>query len=431
MTILQRYVLREMNGPLALGLVVFTFVFLIGQMFKLTELLLGSDVPAALAGELILLLLPGILSITIPMALLVAILLGVGRLAADREILAIRTSGINLIHICVPIIGLAILLTALMTYANQRLIPYLNRKGVDLQMQLRFHVLSALAPGVPEVLPSSGPQGDTLFFYDHRDQTTGDMRGITMRMEVAAAPSQEEETTRTRGRQARTTETRRAERMARKGASRAPAKAPKKAGRELSRVEKEREKLLLAEQRQADEVLVLADRCEIIPKIDERVLEFHLTSGSLHFSSASRPGSYDVVRFDSLAKGYVPDFSDTRSAGFGKAPREMTIRELQAARKKGDRNGKFRVEFYQRFSVPLACIAFALIAIPLAVYARPTGKAIAFAISFLLILLYYGLLNYGIAVARTQSDFGPFAVFLPNLLLASVGSVLLYRMVMK
>ena len=60
LSILQKYVLREMLGPFVLGLFVFTFVFLITQLFRVLEVLLNSGVPAHLALELILSLLPGI-----------------------------------------------------------------------------------------------------------------------------------------------------------------------------------------------------------------------------------------------------------------------------------------------------------------------------------------------------------------------------------
>ena len=146
--------LRELLGPLAMGLTVFTFVMLVGTILKLTDRLFNGNVPGTLAGELILLQLPWIFSITIPMAVLVAVLLSIGRLAADREILAIRTTGINLIHICIPVLGLAGLLTVLMILANERLIPYLNQKSTDVGMQLQFHVLSGIPAGYPYDLPS-------------------------------------------------------------------------------------------------------------------------------------------------------------------------------------------------------------------------------------------------------------------------------------
>jgi lipopolysaccharide export system permease protein len=111
----------------------------------------------------------------------------------------------------------------------------------------------------------------------------------------------------------------------------------------------------------------------------------------------------------------------------------MTNRELLESRKEEGRvkGARFAVEYYERYSIPLACLAFALIAIPLAVYVRPTGKAIAFAISFLLILLYYGLQQYGSAVAKSGSPLGVYSIFLPNVLLMGAGSVLLYRMIRR
>lgn len=424
MTILQRYVLREMIGPLGLGLLVFTFVFLIGQVFRLTDLLLNSSVPGQLAGELIVLLLPGILSITIPMAVLVAILLGIGRLAADREILAIRASGVNLLHITVPLVGLATVLTALMMFFNQRAIPYLNQKSSDVRLQLEFYIVSAIPPATPMALPTSSGN-TTTFFYTSRNEETGVMEGVTM--QTAMKPSvftANGETTLTEAEQRRREELKkRAAKMSREEIE---------AYRQKMRMEREAARLTKAETEVLNEALILAQEAQIVPDMDQRVLNFNLTSGSIHFANPEQPSSYDIVRFEALSKGYIPEFSRTEDGVYVKDVREMSVRELREAMKANPRKKKYAAELYQRFSIPLACIAFALIAIPLGVFARPTGKAIAFTISFLLILLYYGLLQYGVSVVGNSHSFwGPFAVFFPNVLLGTVGLVLLYRMVRK
>jgi lipopolysaccharide export system permease protein len=199
------------------------------------------------------------------------------------------------------------------------------------------------------------------------------------------------------------------------------------------RREKERLEILQAENRKANEALVVARSARIVPDISKRVLNFELTSGSIHFSNPVQPTSYDVVRFDQMIKGYVPSFARTEGGYYVKKTTEMTNAELLQSRKEEGKikGARFAVEYYQRFSIPFACIAFAFIAIPLAVYVRPTGKAIAFAMSFLLILLYYGLQQYGVAIAKSGSSIGAFSIFLPNILLMAAGSVLLYRMVMK
>ena len=408
MSILQRYAVRELLGPLGLGLFVFTFVFLVGQLFKLSELILTSGVAGATAGELILSLLPGIMSLTIPMAVLVAILLAMGRLAADREILAIRMSGINLLHVCLPIIGLAVLLSGIMIFLNMNIIPYLNLKSADLMTEIEFDMYSAIPADRAFDLEESE------FFYDHRDPETGDMHAITLKTELKREEKQGSDEERKKVRD-------QVNRLSRKKDKASQAQL-KKLLEQIAQVE---------QTQQRASTLIVADRGKIVADMAERLIELKLTSGSIHVVNPERPESYNIIRFDTFAKGIRKKF-DTGAGGlYKKAPNEMKMSELRAAMKMTSKRHQHKIEFLQRFSIPLACIAFALIAIPLGVYARPTGKAVAFAISFLLILLYYGLLQYGVSLGRTGSALAPFAIFFPNVLLAGVGAVLLYRMVMR
>lgn len=397
-----------MLGPLALGLFVFTFVFLIGRLFDLSTLILTSGVSGFTAGELILSLLPGIMSLTVPMAVLVAILLGVGRLAADREILAIRMSGVNLMHICTPMIGLAILISGLLIFLNQRTIPYLNLKSTDLMTQIEFDMYSAIPANRTWELEQSE------FFFDHREPETGDMRAVTLRTTTKREKKTGTEEERTK---------------VRDEISRLSRKKDKASQAELKKL---LEQVAQIEQQQkAATTLIVADRGRIEANMDERMIELKLTSGSIHAINPDKPNAYNIIRFDTFAKGIRKQFETNVGGGYKKAPREMSVPELREVMKRPSKRHQYKIEFYQRFSIPLACIAFALIAIPLGVYARPTGKAVAFAISFLLILLYYGLLQYGVSLGKTGSALAPFAIFFPNILLTVVGAVLLYRMVMR
>ncbi len=407
-----------MLGPLGLGLGVFTFVFLVGQLYRLLDLLLTSGVPARLVLELIASLLPGILSVTVPMALLVAILLGVGRLAADREILAIRMSGVNLMHICAPILGLAGVLSITMIASNYQLVPHLNLRATDLATQIEFQVLSAIPPDRFYDLDSGGGGMSSVFFYDHRDPQTGEMVGVNIKARMRSEePKSVTDKRRALGRQLEEI-------------------GKKKDPESLAKVRRIRENLRRIEDENKNndnEFLITGSRGIIEGNIAERILAIRLTNGSVHFASPNRPTAYNVVQFDTMTKGIRPRFNRTEEGTYRKSSREMAVPELRQMMANRDKRlaRPAKVEFYQRFSIPLACIAFALIAIPLGVYARPTGKAVAFAISFLLIFAYYGLLNYGISLGKTGSNFAPFAIFFPNILLSLVGSFLLYRMVMK
>ncbi len=422
---IQRYVLREILGPTGLGLVVFTFVFLIGQMFTLADYLLNSGIPPRLGLELILLILPGLMSITIPMAVLVGVLMGIGRLAADREILAIRASGVNVLHLAKPVVAFTIVVTGFMMLANVKLIPYLNLKRADLQVQILFHALSAIPAGVPFEMPTEGQEGDSAIFISSKDPESGKMQGVAMlvQMEANADPSKVRSglsDLNTTGAVKQVKEKKRAKQAAAWELQQRKEKMSKEEKLALRRQEEQQdwnEKV----NKPVQNVLILAEQGVFDPQIKDRAVYVRLSKGSIHLTDPEDKGAYDVINFDTLTRGIVPTFDKIEKGYFEKAPAEMSVGELRQQIKQKDKGRKYSVELYQRFSVPLACIAFALIAFPLAVYVRPTGKAIAFGISFLLILLYYGLLQYGVALGSAV------AIFLPNLLIAGVGGFMLYR----
>src|SRR5438093_3606368 len=101
--ILNRYVFLEILVPFFFGLAVFTFVLLIARILKLVELVVNRGVPLLDILKTFSLILPAFLEVTVPMALLLAILLGFGRLASDSEIVALKTSGVSLYQMTVPV----------------------------------------------------------------------------------------------------------------------------------------------------------------------------------------------------------------------------------------------------------------------------------------------------------------------------------------
>jgi lipopolysaccharide export system permease protein len=85
---LDRYLISEITGPLALGLVVYTFILLLQTFFRMAEMIIKRGLPVPTVLELLTYSLPNILVLTLPMSLLLAVLLGVGRLASDSELIA-------------------------------------------------------------------------------------------------------------------------------------------------------------------------------------------------------------------------------------------------------------------------------------------------------------------------------------------------------
>ena len=95
MRILTRYILGEVLANAVIGIAVFTFVLFTKDLGRILELAVRNSAPLAAVGEVILWTLPVALTITIPAGVLVGILIGLSRLAADSEITAMRASGIG------------------------------------------------------------------------------------------------------------------------------------------------------------------------------------------------------------------------------------------------------------------------------------------------------------------------------------------------
>ena len=108
--IINRYILREILVPFALGLAVFTLILLIARILKLVEMVVNRGVPLLEVLKLFSYILPAFLEVTVPMALLLAVIVAFGRLSSDSEIIALKTSGVSLYQLVRPVALFAIVI---------------------------------------------------------------------------------------------------------------------------------------------------------------------------------------------------------------------------------------------------------------------------------------------------------------------------------
>ncbi|HXW15645.1 MAG TPA: LptF/LptG family permease, partial [Terriglobia bacterium] len=128
MRILTRYILKETFSHSLIGLLVFTFVIFIRQLGNLLELVVRRNVPLRDMMTLFILPVPGILMITIPLAVMVGTLIGLSRMAADGEVIAARASGIGLGAFVRPVMMLAVTGWAVTLWMSLFLAPQAMRK---------------------------------------------------------------------------------------------------------------------------------------------------------------------------------------------------------------------------------------------------------------------------------------------------------------
>lgn len=114
-----------------------------------------------------------------------------------------------------------------------------------------------------------------------------------------------------------------------------------------------------------------------------------------------------------------------------KKPEELTMSELKAQiaimkSQYADTN-KLETELYQRFTVPMASLIFALIGVPLGLQPTRTPSSMGFALSVVIIFLYYAVMTLANAIARSGAIPPIYAVWIPNAIGLVSGFVLIYR----
>jgi LPS export ABC transporter permease LptF/LPS export ABC transporter permease LptG len=142
MRLLDKYIGREVASHAALGLAVFTFVFFVPQLVRLMDMIVRHSGGAGTVLLIFLCSLTPVLAFTIPMAVLVGVLIGLGRLSADSEIVALHACGISLRRLLVPI-GLVALGCGITTLI---LTFWLSPAAVRTLRSLEDQVLSSQAP---------------------------------------------------------------------------------------------------------------------------------------------------------------------------------------------------------------------------------------------------------------------------------------------
>lgn len=124
---LDRYVIREVLPPACLSLLVFTFILEIPPVMDQLEQLIAHGVSWSIAARMMLTLLPQALGLTIPMALLVGLLIGLGRLSNDREAVALLACGVSPYRLLRPILLVALAAGAATMYVLIQAIPDANQ----------------------------------------------------------------------------------------------------------------------------------------------------------------------------------------------------------------------------------------------------------------------------------------------------------------
>jgi len=138
---LDRYLLRELLAPFTIALLMLTFALEIPPIIQQGEGLIAKGVAWGIVARVLVTLVPQALGITIPMALLVGMLIALGRLSGDREIVALEACGVSLARLLRPLILFALLCTAATAYVMIVALPAANQAF----REITFRVVTSMA----------------------------------------------------------------------------------------------------------------------------------------------------------------------------------------------------------------------------------------------------------------------------------------------
>ncbi len=124
MKLIDRYLTRQLLVTALFAIVVLTVVLVLGNIFKkLLDQFINQNAPSSILISIISYVLPFSLTFTIPWGFLTAVLLVFGRMSAENEITALRTSGMSIPRLCVPVAVIAVLFAAVCAYINLEIAP--------------------------------------------------------------------------------------------------------------------------------------------------------------------------------------------------------------------------------------------------------------------------------------------------------------------
>jgi LPS export ABC transporter permease LptG len=181
--LVPRYVLGATLPYTLLSLLLLTSILFAQQAGRLAEVILYTDLPASLLGNIAVTLLPGVLVFTIPLAILAGTIVGFSRMGTDSEIIALRAAGIGSWTLIWPILLLGLVATAFTFHIHLNEAPQAARDLERVALQGALAKLdSPVEPRTFSTLPryviyvrdgdnAQGAWGRVFIYAQQKDQT--------------------------------------------------------------------------------------------------------------------------------------------------------------------------------------------------------------------------------------------------------------------
>jgi LPS export ABC transporter permease LptG/LPS export ABC transporter permease LptF len=373
MRILSRYVFREILSSSLLGTALATFVvFLQGPGKLLLEVLVRTSATPAVGLKLFILALPQVLPLTIPFGVLVGILIGLGRMASDSEITAMRAGGVSSRIVTPPVVTFCLLATSVAGTASLWLTPLALRSNLKIVNQLYAEQLTADIQ--PRVFDESFPK-KVLYVGNVK---TGSPTVWEYVFVADLTP---------------------------------PEERPQTGGKPMEGPQ-----------------VTIAQEAIPLPDVKHNRIQLTMRNGSVHETAKDGQGYHSAFPSGEQILEATQQ-AEVKARAFREMPTRELYRFVKTSDPKSDDGATARVELYSRLALPLACLMLGLVGVPLGVQSRKGGKSAGYITAILLAFLCYYLSFITLtSMARKHTISPELGTWLPNLVFGAAGVIMIARL---
>ena len=351
-----------MIPPFIINLMFFTFVFLMVEMLKVTNMVVNYRVGVFTVLIMLAYSTPYFLTYVIPMSIMIAVLLTFLRLSGDNEIVALKTSGMSIYGLLPPVMLFCLfgcLLTLFMTVYGM---PWGRLSFKELSYKI---VSSNLEIGLKD--RTFNDSFEDVVLYVHK----------------------------------------------------------------IDSKSKELQDIFIEDKRTQNIVsTVVAPRGKLFSESDEHIYHLLLYNGVIcQVDLKNRSTNY--IDFENYEVRLDIREAASRLEQGTKHRKEMNLVELRNylnnSTRRNSKYYKALMELHKKFSIPIACFALGLLAVPLGIQSGPAKKSFGLVLGMLFFLIYYFLLTAGLVLGETGTCPPVIGMWGPNIVMGGLGLYLLVK----
>jgi len=360
---ISSYIFMEMIPTFVISLAFFTFVFLVTSVLNITKYIVNYHVDLKSVLLLLIYSMPFFLEFIIPMSIMMAVLLSFLRLSSDNEIVALKSGGVSIYALLPPVLLFCTIGCIVTAWIAIAGLPKSRLAFKALTYQLAISNFDAALK--EKTFNDSFP--DIMLYIgriDPRDRTLGDV---------------------------------------------------------------------FIEDNRAGQIssTIIAPRGRLYKSPDQLSLNLRLFDGMIQHVDPDKI-SENSLRFDTYDFKLELPKSLIQSGNRSKDEEEMTLGELKTylQRYTGAKTSQYYLtlmEYHKKFSLPAACFALGLLAVPLGIQSKSSKKSFGVGLGFILILIYYLLLSTGWVFGEKGTYPPLIGMWVPNIVMGGIGLFLIVR----